>query len=123
MIFYYIMSFLNLEELNDENKVNCKKEAFNKILELCHKKIRHLNKSGVQECLYLPPKLLFGYPLYNYNEIIQYIINSLYKNGLYVKWDNWNNQIYISWKKEHLSYDRYNKKDNDYREYFPVNIN
>lgn len=95
-----------------QNKISIKEQTFNEILKLCHNKITKTNKELKQyECLYLPPITLSGRPVYNYHELITFIIIKLRENGLKSYWDNIRKQIYISWKPEDVS--NYNSYDDN----------
>lgn len=83
-----------------DNKVN---EAFNIILNTCTKKIKTIAELGGQSLYFKIPPIIFGYPLYNYKNCINYIIKSLQKSGLYVSLLPNNNTIYISWKLQDVS--------------------
>ena len=99
-----------------QNKISIKEQTFNEILKLCHNKITKTNKELKQyECLYLPPITMSGRPVYNYHELISFIILKLRENGLKSYWDNIKKQIYISWKPEDVSYNNYDEinEDND----------
>ena len=93
---------ISLSELYSmkNKKDNIKTGTFNVILEKCHKKIKHIASQGGLSVFYEIPYVLLGYPLYDINECIEYIVNALRKNGLLVQilpYPN-NNTIYISWK-------------------------
>ena len=85
-----------------DNKIN---EAFNVILNACHKKIKTIAESGRQSLHYTIPPIIIGYPLYTYSDCMNYIIAELKKSGLYVAIlaEPNNNIIYISWKLEDVS--------------------
>ena len=80
-------------------------DAFNIILNTCHKKIRTIAEIGGQSLYYSIPPIIIGYPLYNYSTCMNYIITELKKSGLYVAIlpEPNNNNIYISWKLEDVS--------------------
>ena len=80
-------------------------DAFNIILNTCHKKIRPIAEIGGQSLYYSIPPIIIGYPLYNYSTCMNYIITELKKSGLYVAIlpEPNNNNIYISWKLEDVS--------------------
>jgi len=74
--------------------------VFNHLLELCHKKIKQTAEYGKMSLYYKVPPIVIGYPLYNYDSCMDYIIKDLQKSGLFVSkvpHPN-NNYIYISWK-------------------------
>ena len=80
-------------------------DAFNIILNSCHKKIKTIAEIGGQSLYYTIPPIIIGYPLYNYSTCMNYIISELKKSGLYVAIlpEPNNNNIYISWKIEDVS--------------------
>ena len=87
-------------------------DAFNIILNSCHKKIKTIAEIGGQSLYYTIPPIIIGYPLYNYSICMNYIISELKKSGLYVAilpQPN-NNNIYISWKLEDVSEQSFKKK-------------
>jgi hypothetical protein len=98
------LSLYDLYEIKKkkDNKIN---EAFNIILNSCHKKIKHIAQIGGQSLYYSIPPIIIGYPLYNYSNCMNYIISELKTSGLYVAIlpEPNNNNIYISWKLEDVS--------------------
>jgi hypothetical protein len=93
---------LNLDDLNshhdklEENRI----KLYDEILASCHRKINKYNKEfRRQECLFIPPKVKFGKPLYNYVDLVNYLINSLRNNGVLAEWLPEKQAIYVSWKK------------------------
>jgi hypothetical protein len=87
-------------------------DAFNIILNSCHKKIKTIAEIGGQSLYYTIPPIIIGYPLYNYSTCMNYIISELKKSGLYVAIlpEPNNNNIYISWKLEDVSEQSFKKK-------------
>ncbi len=81
-------------------KEEIKTRTFNIILEQCHKKIKTIASQGGLSVFFEIPFVMLGYPLYDINECIEYIVEALRKNGLLVQvLSNPNfNTIYISWK-------------------------
>ena len=69
-------------------RLNKRSESFDKILEKCYKTI----KKSVEvlrnnyNCLFEIPEFLIGYPLYDLNECIQFVVQKLTENGFYVKY-------------------------------------
>jgi len=85
--------------------------VFNHILDICYKKIRQIAEHGGMSLYYKVPNIIIGYPLYNYDNCIEYISKQLRQSGLYVgnlPAPN-NNYIYISWKIEDISLKTKNK--------------
>lgn len=93
---------LSLSELYSmKNKKDKKKyDTFNIILEKCHSKIKHIASQGGLNIFFEIPYVLLGYPLYDINVCIEYIVDALRQNGLLVQILPHPNQntIYISWR-------------------------
>lgn len=66
-------------------KDNIKKQAFDRLIELCHRRIRNISQHGGQNTFYEIPGMLFGYPLYDINDCTTYVIDNLRKNGFLVQ--------------------------------------
>lgn len=73
-----------LYQLQDHKKSN-KIVAFDRILEICHNKIRNTARIGGLSIFYEIPGMMLGYPLYDIGECADYIIGSLRKSGLSVQ--------------------------------------
>lgn len=59
--------------------------CFDKVLELCHKRIRNIATYGGMNTFYEVPGMLVGYPLYNLFECCGYVIDNLRKAGFLVQ--------------------------------------
>ena len=121
------MSSLNIDDLyeNKNNKQLRRLEQFDEILKKVHTRIKSSAASEKMHCFYQIPEFIIGVPLYNVNELKQYIMNSLKKNGfnlLYID-PNW---LFISWeerKKNKVLKPPSKKKEVDYKlidEYKPL---
>lgn len=91
-----ISELYSLKNKKDKIRTN----TFNLILEKCHIKIKYIASQGGMNLFYEIPFVMVGYPLYNIEECIQYVVEALRKNGLLVQilpHPN-NNTLYISWK-------------------------
>jgi len=113
------MSQLNVNKLYEtaKKKELNKYENFDKLLIKCHNKIKAYADNHKTECLYKVPGFTIGIPLYNVDELQEYIISSLLKNGLIVN-KHPNYLLYISWdiKNKEKKKNSIKKKDNtDYR--------
>ena len=103
---------LNLDEFIDHNEKSKRNrvELFDTILVKCHNKIKKYNKEfRKQECLFTPPKFVIGKPPYNYVDLLNYLIDSLKKNGLRTEWLAHKDAIYVSWKPVDLNIDQYHQ--------------
>lgn len=93
---------ISLSELYDmkNKKDKTKTQTFNIILSKCHDKIKSIASQGGLTMFYELPYWMMGYPLYDINECVEYIVEALRQNGLLVQilpHPN-NNTIYISWR-------------------------
>lgn len=80
-------------------------KVFNHILELCHRKIKHIAEHGGMSLYYNIPPIIIGYPLYDHKNCIEYISKELRKSGLFIGTlppPN-NSYIYISWKLDEIN--------------------
>ena len=92
---------LNIDELyenkqkSDLQKVN----IFNKLLEKIHNKIKLASRQSKNNefCYYVMPEVLIGYPNYNYEECLYYIVSCLQNDGFLTKYIH-PNLILISWR-------------------------
>lgn len=98
------MKKLNILELhrtlNDLKYKNI--ECFEKVVESCHKKIMSQTKSNKQNCFYEVPMYVFGFPIFDLNKCIEYLINSLESDGFLVKYF-FPKYLYISWDFEEIN--------------------
>lgn len=93
---------INLQELYNMQKKKLKNrtKCFDHIIELCHRRIRNVSSYTGQNTFYEIPGFIVGYPLYNLNECITYVVEALRKNGfliqilpppqigvIYISWD------------------------------------
>lgn len=122
------MSSLSIDELYETtNSKNIKRlQYFDDILKKIHTRIKYYAKMEKMHCFYQIPEFIIGKPLYNVNDLRDYIINSLKKNGFKLVYidPNW---LFISWeiksKKTVITKTKQNKKINDYKlidEYKPT---
>ena len=87
------------------NKEQAKYQTFDKIIEICHKKIKQTATIGGMNIFYEVPYYIYGKPLYKIADCIEYIVNALRKNGLYVQIlpEPNLNLLYISWNPSEVS--------------------
>lgn len=93
---------ISLNELYQmqNKKQKSKKVVFDKVLELCHRRIRNIGTFGGMNTFYEVPGLLIGFPLYNINDCTEHVVEQLRKSGfmvqilpppqicvLYISWD------------------------------------
>jgi hypothetical protein len=92
------MKNLNIYELQKE--ISKKKEqrirSFDRVLEICHNKIKDASKREMTKIYFTVPEYVVGLPIYNLSHCIEHIINSLKQNGFHVKY-YFPKYIYISW--------------------------
>lgn len=92
------MKKLNIFDLHEEinKKKACRMKSFDKILEICHTKIKNASEKEMKKVIYEVPEFVIGLPLYDVNKCIEYIIRSLIENGFIAKYFP-PKIIYISW--------------------------
>ena len=110
------MSTLNINDLYDSiNNKNYKRmEKFDNILIQIHRRIKYHADLEQTFCLYNIPEFIFGTPLYNVNDLKNYIIITLKKNGFKILYFH-PNTIFISWDVENKikNKNKKNKKKNN----------
>ena len=92
------MKNLNIYDLQKE--ISKKKEqrtrSFDKVLEICHNKIKEASKKELTKMYFNVPEYVMGLPMYNLTNCIEHIIHCLQQNGFYVRY-YFPKYIYISW--------------------------
>ena len=101
--------FVNIDELHRQQKEKLERryEIYEKILKLCHNRIRQVakNPDNIGFCFYNIPPYVYGVPLYDTKSCIMYVVKSLVSNGFDVRYTH-PNLLWISW----------NGKTNDHSE-------
>lgn len=95
------INILDLHRSINEKKMRTN-ECFDKILDICHKKIQAGADSQKMNCFIEVPSYVFGYPIFNFNNCIEYVYNSLKKNGFLVKY-YFPKYLYVSWDFEEIN--------------------
>ena len=105
------MSSLNINELYDtiNNKNSKRLNKFNDILLQIHRRIKYHAELEQTFCIYCVPEFIFGIPLYNVNDLKNFIINTLKKNGFKILYFH-PNTIFISWGVENRIQNKSEKK-------------
>ena len=114
------MSTLNINDLYDSiNNKNYKRlKKFDNILLQIHRRIKYHAELEQTYCAYVIPEFIFGTPLYNINDLKNYIMNTLKKNGFKIMYFH-PNTIFISWdiKNKLKNKDDKSKKKNDNQQF------
>lgn len=105
------MKQLNVQQLSAlmQTRQTRRHHCFDKILEQCHTFIRRHADKNVVFCFYEVPDFMIGYPLYDLNECITYLVEKLRAGGFLVRYF-FPRILYISWnineiKEEKLKHD------------------
>ena len=100
------MKHLNIKEIHmeQEKKMRHRYQSFDIILEICYKRIQNVIDTfrNTFFCLYEIPEFMIGYPIYDLNECVMYIIQKLSTNGFKVKYF-FPRVILVSWENEKTS--------------------
>lgn len=78
------MLSININKLRSEveDRENNKIKIYEKILDMCYKKILNINKQNNDyNCTFIVPNVVFGLPLYNIEDCIIFIMNKLVEKG------------------------------------------
>lgn len=98
-----MMKRINILDLH--RMVNEKKDkqnfCYEKLLEMTHNKVKRAAAQKSLRCLFEVPSYVFGYPLFDLNECIDFIVQELKANGFVVNY-YFPNKIYISWDFEEI---------------------
>jgi hypothetical protein len=102
--------FLNLEELydvhkkQDSNRLTVYREIYSK----CLAKMKHTNNIlRRMECNFQVPAFVWGIPIYDYEDLRNYILYRLNENGINHAYFVDDYTLYISWKPEHIDKKKY----------------
>lgn len=90
-----------------KNRVN---ESYEKILEICHKKIQAHAQNQQVRCMIEVPAYIFGYPIFDYNKCIEFVYDMLGKNGFLVKYF-FPKYLYVSWDFKEIESHKTKKND------------
>lgn len=97
------MKMLNIMDIHramNERK-NRMNECFDKVLERCHRKIVQCSQQQLLTCFYEVPEYMFGFPIYDLNECITYVMEALKSNGFLAHY-YFPKYIYVSWNLEEI---------------------
>jgi hypothetical protein len=105
------MSTLNINDLYDSiNNKNFKRlKKFDDILVQIHRRIKYHADLEQTHCLFCIPEFIFGIPLYNINDLKNYIMETLKKNGFKLLYFH-PNTLFISWDVENKLKNKDDKK-------------
>lgn len=93
---------ISLQELYrmQKEKTHARTLCFDRVLELCHRRIRTVAAYGALNTFFEVPGMMIGYPLYNIYECMDYVVENMRKTGflvqilpppnvcvLYISWD------------------------------------
>lgn len=95
-----INDLYSMEKKKKQNRTKC----FDKILQLCHNRIKTVSSFSGQNTFYEVPGFMIGYPLYSLQEALEYVVDALRKNGFLVQLlpEPHIAVIYVSWDPEEL---------------------
>lgn len=78
---------LTLAELYtvQKKKEQSRQLSFDRVIELCHRRIRTVASYGGMNTFFEIPGMILGYPLYNLIECCNYMVDALRKSGFLVQ--------------------------------------
>jgi Family of unknown function (DUF5759) len=89
---------------NNVNRSQTKIKVYNEILRRIHSRIDLVVKHGHSSdtsCLFEVPPYLMGYPIYDMNETLDFLVSSLRQNGFYVQVTK-ETVLFISWEQKYI---------------------
>lgn len=89
------LNIMDIHRAMNERK-NKRNECFDKVLERCHRKILQCSHQHMLSCFYEVPEYMFGFPIYDLNECITYVMESLQANG-FLSYYYFPKYVYVSW--------------------------
>ena len=100
---------VNLDELYERRREiqEHKESLYKRILSRILKKIKTTSRLKHEEqfCFYVVPEVIIGFPRYDIQACIEYVIDKLEQNKLFVKYTH-PNMLFISWQHYIPSYER-----------------
>lgn len=94
------LNILDLHRSMNERKLK-RTACFEKVLENCHKKIKASAANNKYKIYYEVPDYMMGYPLYDLNECIKFVVDSLNRNGFLAVY-YFPRYVYVSWDFEEI---------------------
>lgn len=94
------MSLIDISDLHKKARElkERKIKIYDEVLQKCHHRIKLVSKLTPlnQWCFYIIPKVVFGIPLYNLAECVEYLVRLLTENGFKVAYTH-PNLLLITW--------------------------
>ena len=94
------MSLIDINELHKKSKEQRenKIKIYEEVLKKCHHRIKLVSELSpmTQWCFFMIPKVMFGMPLYNLPECVEYLVKMLFDNGFKVAYTH-PNLLLITW--------------------------
>ena len=106
---------INIDELYEtkQKKDLMRVSMYNNLLERIHNKIKIASRQKYNNefCCFVMPEILIGFPNYNFQECLLYVIDCLNEDGFLTKYTH-PNLLFISWRHciPHYVRDEYKKK-------------
>jgi len=86
-----------------KQKQQARTRCFDKVLELCHRRVRTVAACSGTNTIFEIPSVLIGLPLYDLAECTRYVVDALRKPGFLVQiMPAYENMLYISWDPKEL---------------------
>lgn len=106
------MSLIDISELHKKSREQRERKIkiYDTVLQKCHHRIKLVSELTPmnQWCFYLIPKVLFGMPLYNLAECVEYLVKMLSENGFKVAYTH-PNLLLITWFESDTNGGEYNR--------------
>jgi Family of unknown function (DUF5759) len=98
------MKCLNILDIQRKLKQRTEKTiaCYEKILEFCHKRIMFNCERRRVRFFFEVPEYIFGYPIFDINDAIRFVVNALTSNGFLAIY-YFPKYIYVSWDTDEIS--------------------
>lgn len=80
-----------------DSRIKRRYKKYNKVLEMCHRRIKMAVKDYKYKCIYVLPAVVYGMPLLKKQECVCFLMFKLRKNGFTCLFEH-PNVLHISWK-------------------------
>lgn len=69
----------------NKKKESCRKLSYERVLELCHRRVRTVASYGGMNAFFEVPGMIVGYPLYRLHDCLEYVVDELRRVGFLVQ--------------------------------------
>jgi hypothetical protein len=90
-----MLNILQVQRIVNEKKQKTH-EAYEKVLSICQKRIKDAAEGQRTKTFMVVPEFIVGYPIFDMNMCLDYVVKTLKKNGFLVEYI-FPKMLYVSW--------------------------